>query len=150
MKFKTIIILSVLSLFATGSRAAEATVEVDIKANDQMKFDVTRIQARPGQKVHVTLTNVGTLPKAVMGHNWVLLKAGADPVAYANAAIAAAAENYEPKALAGQVLASIPLLGPKQSRETTFTAPDTPGTYHYLCSFPAHFMAGMKGELVVK
>lgn len=48
-------------------------VAVSITANDQMKFDVVSIEARPGQKVTVTLKNVGTMPKMSMGHNFVLL-----------------------------------------------------------------------------
>ncbi|MCC5023285.1 MAG: hypothetical protein J6386_11065 [Candidatus Synoicihabitans palmerolidicus] len=31
----------------------------------------------------------------------------------------------------------------------TFTVPSEPGDYVFLCSFPAHFMAGMKGVIVV-
>ena len=150
---KTKYIKAVLALaFTTASvwGAPPPVKDVVIVANDQMKFSVTRIDAQPGQTLHVQLKNEGTIPKEVMGHNWILLKAGHDPVAYANAAISSAKENYEPKALADQVLASIPLLGPRHNGEVTFTAPETPGTYAFLCSFPAHSQAGMRGVLVVK
>ncbi len=130
--------------------SAEPVKEVELTASDQMKFNLAEIDARPGQTVHVLLTNVGTMPKTVMGHNWVLLQAGKDPIAYANAAMSAAAENYQPKALADQVIAAIPLLGPKQQGEATFVAPTAPGTYYFLCSFPAHSQAGMRGKLIVK
>jgi len=43
---------------------------------------VTHIEARPGEKLHSQFRNAGTLPKAVMGHNWVLLKAGSDAMPY--------------------------------------------------------------------
>jgi len=66
------------------------------------------------------------------------------------AAMSAAAENYEPKALAADVLASIPILGPKESGDVTFNAPSKPGKYPFLCSFPGHFQAGMRGVLIVK
>jgi plastocyanin len=33
---------------------------------------------------------------------------------------------------------------------TSFGAPAKPGSYTYLCTFPGHFVAGMKGVLVVK
>ena len=152
MKAKLATTLLVLGLFAASqARAAEGAIhEVAIAANDQMKFSVTEIKATPGEAIHVRLTNTGTMPKQVMGHNWVLLKAGQDPVAYANAAAPAAGENYEPKALAERVIASIPLLGPKKEGEVTFMAPATPGIYYYLCSFPAHCQAGMRGKLVVQ
>ena len=42
------------------------------------------------------------------------------------------------------------LLGPKQTDTITFNAPSEPGEYPYICSFPAHLMAGMKGVLVVQ
>lgn len=145
-----------LAIFALASGLAVIATTttpgrlVEITAGDQMKFSVTRITARPGESIHVVLLNTGTLPKQVMGHNWVLLKAGQDAVVYANAAMSGATEEYVPKALESQVLAYISLLGPKQQGETTFAAPMTPGTYHYLCSFPAHCQAGMRGELIVK
>jgi azurin len=85
-----------------------------------------------------------------MGHNWVLLKAGEDPMAYATAALSAKNEGYQPKALADQVIASIAMLGPKETGEVTFTAPTVPGSYPYICSCAGHSMAGMRGVLIVK
>jgi azurin len=150
---KTKILLLALA-FASVTPALHAKSEsaktITIIATDSMKFSVTKIEATPGQKLVVVLKNEGAAPKDTMGHNWILLNAGADPGAYANAAISAKAQAYQPKSLAGQVLASIPILGPKESANTTFTAPKTPGSYPYLCSFPAHFQAGMRGVLIVK
>lgn len=49
------------------------------------------------------------------------------------------------------MLASTPLAGAGETVEVTFRAPSTaPGTYTFLCSFPGHFAAGMRGTLVVK
>ena len=115
-----------------------------------LKFSVTQIEVQRGQTVRIQLKNIGTMPKDVMGHNWILLKAGSDVTAYATTALSAKGEAYQPKSLADQVLASIPLLGPGQTGEVTFVAPDTPGSYSFLCTFPGHFQAGMRGELRVK
>lgn len=123
---------------------------VTILAYDTMKYSVTQIDAHPGQKIVVQLKNEGTIAKDVMGHNWVLLKGGADAGAYASAAMTAKAEGYEPRSHADKVLASIPLLGPKETGRASFTAPSAPGSYAYLCSAPGHYAAGMKGMLVVK
>ncbi len=151
MKTKHLMALLAATIAATGRlHAADPVKTVLITANDQMKYSVTHIDAHPGQPIHVQLKNEGTLPKEVMGHNWVLLKAGFDPMAYATSALPAVKENFEPKALAGQVLASISLLGARHEGEVTFNAPETPGTYFFLCSFPAHCQSGMRGELVVK
>jgi azurin len=150
MKLKQTICV-IFFAFATAIQLhAESPISVVIGAFDTMKYSVNKIEAHPGQKVTVVLKNEGNIPKEAMGHNWVLLKAGVDPLSYATAAINAKAEGYEPKAQADKVLASIALLGPKETGKVSFTAPSAPGSYAYVCSFPAHCQAGMKGVLVVK
>ena len=108
-----------------------------------------KIEAKPGQAVHVTLKNTGTFPKAVMGHNWVLLKADAKVDDYLAAATIVPAEGYQPKAKAADVLAAIPVIGAGQTAEVTFNAPAA-GHYPFVCTFPGHYLLGMKGELVVQ
>lgn len=115
-----------------------------------MKFNVTTIEAKPGEQLKVVLKNVGTLPKEAMGHNWVLLKKGSDAAAFAAAAMPAKATEYIPENLKDQVVAHTKLIGPKQEDAVTFTVPSEAGDYPFLCSFPAHFMIGMKGTLTVK
>ena len=152
MKLKqTLITLALLLPASLCLRAASSeTVAVTISAFDTMKYSLTKIEAKPGQKVTVELKNEGNLPKATMGHNWILLKAGSDPMAYSAAAIKAREQDYQPSSRANEVLASIKMLGPKESAKTSFTAPSAPGTYSFLCSFPAHCQSGMKGSLIVK
>ena len=66
---------SALLLFFTGcSKAPEAPPkEVTIQADDKMRYDLTAFDASPGQKISVTIKNIGTTPKFSMGHNFVLL-----------------------------------------------------------------------------
>ena len=130
--------------------AAPAVALIELTANDSMKYNQTHFEVSAGQEVKVTLTNMGTMPKVAMGHNFVLLKKGVDPKAFSDAAIMAVATDYVPAALADQVIAHTKLLGPKQSDEITFKAPTEPGEYPFLCTFPAHFLSGMKGVIVVK
>jgi azurin len=138
---------------AAPAAAAPAPVAgprvIEITANDQMKYSVTTIEAKAGEKLKVVLTNIGQLPKEAMGHNWVLLKAGSDAMAYATAASTARESEYFPAALESQVIAHIPLLGPRKSGEAVFTVPAA-GEYPFLCTFPAHYAVGMKGTLIVK
>lgn len=115
-----------------------------------MKYNLTTIEAKPGEEIKVILTNVGTQPKEVMGHNWVLLKAGSDVAAFAAAAVAAKATDYIPAGLKDQIIAHTALIGPRKSDEVTFKVPDAPGDYPFLCTFPAHYQVGMKGVLTVK
>jgi azurin len=133
---------------AASTPAAGAAIE--ITANDAMKFSVTRFEVAAGQQVKIVLRNIGTMPKQAMGHNLVVFKKDADVKAFADAAVMAAATEYFPAAKADQVIAHTKLLGPKQSDEITFTAPSEPGEYPFICSFPAHYIAGMKGVMVVK
>ncbi|HVU36324.1 MAG TPA: plastocyanin/azurin family copper-binding protein [Opitutaceae bacterium] len=115
-----------------------------------MKFSVTAIEAKPGEELHVTLTNNGTLPKQAMAHNWVLLKPGSDVMAFSMAAAGAGDNNYIPPALQDEIITKIDLQGPHQTGEVTFKAPTQPGEYPFLCSFPGHAAVGMKGTLTVK
>ena len=133
-----------------GAPAPAGPRTVEITASDNMKYSLNLIEAKPGEQLTVVLTNVGSQPKEVMGHNWILLKIGTDMDAFDKAAALAKATDYFPTALADQVLAHIELLGPRKSGEVTFNAPTAPGEYPFLCSFPAHFQVGMKGVLLVK
>lgn len=157
IKFIPASLLSAAVLFAfiavmaqTPARAADTGKTVVIVANDTLKFSLTRIEANPGQEIHVQLRNEGTLPKATMGHNWILLDNDGEAIPYAMAAMSAGSAGFMPKALAAHVLAFIPLLGPKEVGNVAFKAPEKPGRYPFICSCSGHSMAGMRGELIVK
>jgi azurin len=146
---------SALLWFFTGcSRAPEAPPkEVKIQADDKMRFDVTAFDASPGQKVSVTITNIGTTPKFSMGHNFVMLdriiNTGNVQSAFLDKASTEASHDYVPPG-AKEVLAHSKLLGPGESEVVTFNAPYIPGQYLYLCSFPGHYSQGTKGFMTVK
>src|SRR5215207_720673 len=76
---------------AAPAKAGPRTVE--ITAGDNMKFSLATIEAKPGEEIKVVLTNIGSQPKEIMGHNFVLLKGGTDVAAFAAAAIAAKATD---------------------------------------------------------
>jgi azurin len=135
---------------AAAAKTAKGGRVIRITGSDTMKFDVTRIEAKPGERLRVVLRAVGQMPKLAMAHNFVLLKAGVDPNEFNKAAMTARDTDFIPPALKNQVHAFTPLAGAGETVEVTFAAPAKPGTYTYLCSFPAHFLMGMKGELVVK
>ncbi|MBC7369671.1 MAG: azurin [Undibacterium sp.] len=123
---------------------------VEVTAGDNMKFSLTTIEAKAGEELKIILTNIATAPKEAMGHNLIILKKGSDAAAFATAATTAKATEYIPEALKDQVLAHSELLGPRKSSEFTFKVPAEAGDYPFLCSFPAHFMIGMKGVVSVK
>lgn len=123
---------------------------IAITGNDQMKFSVTEIRVKPGETLSVTLSNIGTMPKFSMGHNWVLLTADADVSAFVNAVAGAPTTEYIPDSHQDKVIVATKLLGPKEADTVTFQAPTEPGRYVFLCSFPGHFQVGMKGEMIVE
>jgi azurin len=123
--------------------------EVKIQADDKMKFDVTAFEVKPGQKVSITLTNVGNTPKFSMGHNCVVLDRTVNVQTFLDAASMAAATDYVPKDFKG-VLGHTKLLGPSESDTFEFSAPYIPGEYPFFCSFPGHYSQGTKGMMTVK
>ena len=123
---------------------------VEISADDTMKFSVTEIAAKPGEKLSVTLVNLGTTPKFSMGHNWLLLASTVDVQPFLVAAAEAMTADYVPMATQkDRILAATKLLGPKERDTVTFTAPSAPGRYEFVCSFPGHYQVGMRGVLIV-
>lgn len=133
-----------------AKKAGAAGRTIELTGGDDMKFNVTAISAKPGETLHVVLKNVGTVPKIAMAHNFVALKTGVDAAKFAQDAMTARDTEYVPAARKADVLASTKLAGPGETVEVTFKAPAKAGVYPYLCSFPGHFAAGMKGELTVK
>ena len=135
---------------AAAAPAAGQARTIEMDATDQMKFSVTTINAKPGEQIRVRLRIVSTMPKAAMSHNFVLLNAGVNFTEFANDAMMAAATGYIPAARKGQVHAATPLGGGGETVEVTFKAPAKAGSYTYICTFPGHAAAGMRGTLIVK
>ncbi len=122
----------------------------DITASDAMRFAPATIDALPGQKCTLTLTNISTTPELVMAHNLTLLQQGTDPNAFVQAGLAHAATDYIAPDQKQNVLASTKMLAAGETDTITFTAPATSGTYDFICTYPGHFAGGMKGALVVR
>jgi azurin len=141
---------AVLSLGAVAGLQAQAGRVVAITGTDAMKYSLANIDAKPGEKLTVKLTGQGAIPKVAMAHNFVLLAKGTDPAAFATAAATARATDFVPADKKAQILASTKLAGAGETVEVTFDAPKAPGVYTFICTFPGHFVAGMKGTLTVK
>lgn len=148
--FAALISFGTSMLRAAESSAEPRVVKIRAGVDNAMKFDVGSIPAAPGEALKVILTNASSLPKNVMGHNWVLLTKGTDPLPFSSAAAAEAANGYIPAKQREKIVAFIALLGPSETGEVVFQAPSEPGEYPFLCTFPAHCAVGMRGVLVVK
>ena len=123
---------------------------IEMTGNDRMKYNLEAFSVPAGSRVKLNFRNVGKMPKAVMGHNVVFLIAGVDSGAFATAAAAARDNGYIPVQFKDQILAHTNLLGSGESDTIEFTAPDISGDYEFLCSFPAHLFAGMRGVMTVE
>ncbi|HET6546717.1 MAG TPA: plastocyanin/azurin family copper-binding protein [Rhodanobacteraceae bacterium] len=145
---KSLVYLLFALLSATAFASQARTVK--IIAQDSLRFSVEEIIAKPGETITVKLVNNTKLPAMAMSHNFVLLKNSADPHAFDQAASQAADNDYIPKSKADEIIAHTELVSGGESDTVTFKAPSKPGTYLYICTFPGHFAAGMKGTLVVK
>lgn len=130
------------------AESVPATVTVEITGNDQMQYDKNEIIVHEGQEVTLILHHSGKLPKATMGHNWVLLNQGVDMQAFDEKANKAGEKNdYIPEDAASDMIAHTKLLGGGESDTITFKAP-AQGAYDFLCSFPGHSSV-MKGKFMV-
>lgn len=157
-------LLPIALLFAAASAAGVVAQEkkpaaaapagsartVEIVGGDDMKYSVTTIPAKPGETLRIRLTSKGTLPKIAMAHNVVVLKLGSKQIDFVNAAATARATDFIPPDMKDQVLAATTLAGPGETVETTLKVPATAGSYPFVCTFPGHFAAGMRGNIVVK
>jgi azurin len=148
----TLLVLPFAAMAAdTGNPGTDETIRtVEIKGTDQMKFDVTEITAVPGEKIRIVLTTVSKIPKIAMAHNVVILNKGTDVTAFANASAMARDNLYIAPEYKDEVIAATDLAGGGETVEVIFTVPQSEGAYTFICSFPGHYMAGMKGTLVVK
>jgi azurin len=135
---------------AAKKATAGAGRTVELTGGDDMKFSTTAIQAKPGETLHIVLKSTGTVPKVAMAHNFVALKAGVDAAKFSQDAMTAKDTDYVPAARKADVLGATKLAGPGETVEVTFKAPAKAGVYPYLCTFPGHYAAGMRGDLTVK
>ncbi|MDR8394561.1 plastocyanin/azurin family copper-binding protein [Aliifodinibius sp. S!AR15-10] len=142
-------LLLFLSFFIANAQDSDVRT-IQIEGSDQMKFDVTEITAAPGEEIKIVLTTVSKLPKVAMAHNVVVLKKDTDINAFSRAAATARDNDFIPSKLTDQIIAHTPLAGGGETVEITFTVPEETGDYTYICSFPGHFAAGMKGTLIVE
>lgn len=134
---------------APKAAPAGAVKAFTLTGSDNMRFTPAVIRVKAGDKVKVTLKAVSAMPKVVMGHNFVLLKAGVDATAVATASQSARDTDYVSPKSKAQIIAHTAIAGGGESVTVEFTAPAA-GKYQFICTFPAHFAGGMVGQLIVE
>ena len=132
-------------------RAAEDPVRtIDIIGTDDMKYSLNLIEAEPGEEIRIRLQSNGVIPKVAMAHNVVVLKLDTDIATLLKEGAPYRETDFIPPAMAGNVIAKTAFAGPGERVQVTFTVPEQPGDYPFLCTFAGHYQAGMKGTLVVQ
>lgn len=155
-RIKTISVMGLLGFSALvglslNAHAHANECELTISANDAMQFDTKELSVPASCKeVTLTLTHAGQLPKAAMGHNWVLTTA-ADMQPVANDGMAAGADKNYVKDGDTRVIAHTDVVGGGSSSSITFSTEGMSATeaYKFFCSFPGHW-AIMQGNFIIK
>lgn len=128
---------------AAGGGAAAANLNLTTPG-EQLAFQPAALTAKSGAAVKVTFKN----GSAAQQHNFVLVKGDDSVAAKVDEAGTAAGPStgYIPQD--PNIIGSTKLLNGNETGTAEFTAP-APGTYTFLCTFPGHYAAGMKGTFTV-
>ncbi len=137
---KLLALFSVVTAMIMATPALANDCEVVVTSNDMMQFDTKAITvSKSCKEFKVTLKHSGKLPKAAMGHNWVLSKAS-DARAVAADGMTAGVDNSFVKPGDKRVIALTDVIGGGESTSVTFPVSKlTAGEqYKFFCSFPGH------------
>ena len=118
-----------------------------IEAGKNLSFSVRSFKVKAGETIELTFANPDVVP-----HNWALINPGTlqtvgDLTNRMMADPDAVARHYIPKS--EDVLVYTDMVYPSEKFAISFPAPETPGRYPFLCTFPGHWMV-MNGEMIVE
>lgn len=134
--------LGLLLCLTTTLSAAEVRQRIGVKPG--MQFDVVRFAVEPGDRVIIDFVNPDE-----MAHNLLVTRPGRR-MAVVSAALALGVDGLAKEFVpdSPDVLLASRLLTPDQEQTLIFNAPDEPGIYPYVCTFPGHGML-MYGAIYV-
>ncbi len=126
--------------------AIEGARVLEIEAGKNLTYSTKTLNVQAGEPVAIQFKNPDVVP-----HNWVLLRPGSmarvgDLINRFVAVPEAAARQYVPES--EDVLAYTDVTPAGEAATIYFTAPEQPGRYPFVCSFPGHWMV-MNGQMIV-
>lgn len=121
--------------------------KIEIETGKNLTFATKELHVVAGESIEFTLSNPDVVP-----HNWAL----ACPDSLQRVGEQANRLISDPRAVARQyipetkeILAYTDVVAPGDRFTVYFRAPDHPGRYPYLCTFPGHWMV-MNGVMIVE
>jgi len=118
-------------------------LEVSSEGSD-LSYDITEIRAQAGSELTIKYVNASTMP-----HNILFVYTEDDIRPVGVASLQAYQNEYVPEDKMDRIFAYTSLAVPGDTVEVTFTVPEEPGSYPYICTYPGHFTQ-MQGRLVVR
>ena len=112
---------------------------------ERMSYDVKELTVKAGKKIKLTFANPDFMP-----HNILLVQPGkADEIAAKALTLGAAGFEKQWIPESGDIIWASKLLNHGTDQVIDFAAPEKPGDYPYVCSFPGHHII-MRGILKVQ
>jgi len=128
---------------ASWTKGPDRTITLTTRPG--LKFDAEAVTVKAGSKIKLTFNNNDD-----MLHNVVVTEPGAaTEVGQLAIKLGINGERMSYVPNTPKVLYHTVLLQPNKSESIYFTAPDKPGQYEYLCSYPGHYMV-MRGVMKVE
>lgn len=128
------------------TQGQEVSVSLDAVGETMttMAYEPKRLEVPAGSVVTLTLHN--TASSEAMIHNVVVIKPGTQTEVTEAGMKAGSDADYVPDN--DNIIAATALAQPGETVEVKFNAPDKPGTYQFICTYPGH--TAMKGVFLVK
>lgn len=114
---------------------------------ERLLYDVREFKVKAGQPVKLVFENPDVTP-----HNLLIVQPGAaDEVGMAGNEMAKTTDGFAKGFIpdSPKILHRTKLLPQNEREILRFKAPEKPGVYPYICTFPGHWLV-MKGEMVVQ
>ncbi len=129
------------------NKGVEKGRPIPIQAITGLRFDVTEFRVKAGERISLSLVNQDVIP-----HNFVVVTPGSlqkvgDTSTKMIADPTAADRDYVPDL--PEVLYHIPVMNPSEAGVIHVNAPETPGRYPFLCTYPGHWQI-MNGVMIVE
>jgi azurin len=134
----------ITSIPADWKTGPETTLTIGTKPG--LQFDVPELKVKAGSKVELIFNNNDD-----MLHNLVITKPGdaVEEVGKLSLDLGIKGPDYHYVPNTDLVLFHTAILQPDTSEKIFFNAPDKPGIYTFVCTFPGHYTV-MRGKLIVE